>query len=202
MTNIGTFRTRSSCRLVQAKRRIISNSPCPRRRSISVLVNLKRLYSACVKPQRSKFKWFANQHCCHVNTRSCFNRCCTHHTLPMTAVRPIRLRKRCDFRSRGTIDGTLKVTNTGNSVDVFTLSSVGLDCDIESSVLLQPGASSSELPWNCEIPSNALAGTNAFSFRSVSSARSDAIENEVVVYTVDATWDSSSVAAISIGDET
>ena len=50
-------------------------------------------------------------------------------------------------------------------------------------------------------PSNALAGTNAFSFRSVSSARSEAIEKEVVVYTVDATWDSSSVAAISIGDE-
>jgi hypothetical protein len=43
-----------------------------------------------------------------------------------------------------------------------------------------------------------LAGSNAFSFRSVSSARSDAIENEVVVYTIDATWDSSSVVAISI----
>ena len=122
--------------------------------------------------------------------------------LPMTAGSDLFVYENdATSEAGGTIDGTLKVTNTGNSVDVFTLSSVGLDCDIESSVLLQPGASSSELPWNCDIPTNALAGTNAFSFRSVSSARSDAIENEVVVYTVDATWDSSSVAAISIGDE-
>jgi hypothetical protein len=98
----------------------------------------------------------------------------------------------------GNIQGTLIVTNTGNSVDVFSLSSVGLDCDVATSVVLQPGASTLELPWTCSVPSDALAGSNAFSFRSVSSARSDAIENEVVVYTIDATWDSSSVVAISI----
>ncbi|MGB2267563.1 MAG: hypothetical protein ACPH5T_02495 [Candidatus Poseidoniaceae archaeon] len=102
----------------------------------------------------------------------------------------------------GSIDGTLIVTNTGNSVDVFSLSSVGLDCELESSVLLQPGASSLELPWSCEVPDDALAGTNAFSFRAVSSARSDALQNEVVVYTIDATWDASSVVAISIDDRT
>ena len=102
----------------------------------------------------------------------------------------------------GSIDGTLIVTNTGNSVDVFSLSSVGLDCELESSVLLQPGASSLELPWSCEVPDDALAGTNAFSFRAVSSARSDALQNEVVVYTIEATWDASSVVAISIDDRT
>ena len=102
----------------------------------------------------------------------------------------------------GSIDGTLIVTNTGNSVDVFSLSSVGLDCELESSVLLQPGASSLELPWSCEVPDDALAGTNAFSFRAVSSARSDALHNEVVVYTIEATWDASSVVAISIDDRT
>ena len=98
----------------------------------------------------------------------------------------------------GSIQGTLIVTNTGNSVDVFSLSSVGLDCDVATSVVLQPGASTLELPWTCSVPSDALAGSNAFSFRSVSSARSDSIENEVVVYTIDATWDTSSVVAISI----
>lgn len=122
--------------------------------------------------------------------------------LPMTAGSDLFVYENDATSEAGeTIEGTLKVTNTGNSVDVFTLSSVGLDCEIESSVQLLPGASSSELPWVCDIPSNALAGTNAFSFRSVSSARSDAIQNEAVVYTVDATWDSSSVAAITVGDE-
>ncbi|MAR47220.1 MAG: hypothetical protein CMA41_05390 [Euryarchaeota archaeon] len=101
----------------------------------------------------------------------------------------------------GTIEGTLIVTNTGNSVDVFSLSSVGLDCELESSVLLQPGASTLEVPWTCEIPSDALAGTNAFSFRAVSSARSDAIQNEVVVYTIDATWDTNSVVAITVDND-
>ena len=122
--------------------------------------------------------------------------------LPMTAGSDLFVYENdATSEAGGTIDGTLKVTNTGNSVDVFTLSSVGLDCEIESSVLLQPGASSSELPWVCDVPSNALAGTNAFSFRSVSSARSGAIQNEVVVYTVDATWDASSVVAITMDDE-
>ena len=122
--------------------------------------------------------------------------------LPMTAGSDLFVYENdASSEAGGTIDGTLKVTNTGNSVDVFTLSSVGLDCEIESSVQLLPGSSSSELPWVCDIPSNALAGINAFSFRSVSSARSDAIQNEVVVYTVDATWDSSTVAAITLGDD-
>ena len=49
----------------------------------------------------------------------------------------------------------------------FLSLSVGLDCELESSVLLQPGASSLELPWSCEVPDDALAGTNAFSFRAV-----------------------------------
>ena len=101
----------------------------------------------------------------------------------------------------GTLSGTLLVKNTGNSADIFSLSSVGLDCDVESSVFLQPGASSAELPWICDVPSNALAGTNAFSFRAISSARSDSIENEVVSYTIDATWDSSSVASIEVSDQ-
>ena len=96
---------------------------------------------------------------------------------------------------------TLIVTNTGNSVDVFSLLLL-VWIVAESSVLLQPRASSLELPWSCEVPDDALAGTNAFSFRAVSSARSDALQNEVVVYTIEATWDASSVVAISIDDRT
>ena len=123
--------------------------------------------------------------------------------IPMTAGSDLTvLADNSVSEAGGSIDGTLIVTNTGNSVDVFSLSSVGLDCELDSSVLLQPGASSLELPWSCEVPDDALAGTNAFSFRAVSSARSDALQNEVVVYTIDATWDSSSVVAISIDDRT
>ena len=120
--------------------------------------------------------------------------------IPMTASSDLTVLADATTEAGGSIDGTLIVTNTGNSVDVFSLSSVGLDCDVESSVLLQPGASTLELPWTCDVPSDALAGTNAFSFRAVSSARSDAIQNEVVVYTIDATWDTSSVVAITIDE--
>lgn len=120
--------------------------------------------------------------------------------IPMTASSDLTVFSDATTEAGGSIDGTLIVTNTGNSVDVFSLSSVGLDCDVESSVLLQPGASTLELPWTCDVPSDALAGTNAFSFRAVSSARSDAIQNEVVVYTIDATWDASTVVAITIDE--
>ena len=119
--------------------------------------------------------------------------------IPMTASSSLTvLTDSSSAEASGTIEGTLIVTNTGNSVDVFSLSSVGLDCDLESSVLLQPGSSTLELPWSCDVPSDALAGANAFSFRAVSSARSDAIENEAVVYTIDATWNVDSVVALSI----
>ena len=99
----------------------------------------------------------------------------------------------------GTISGSFTVINTGNSADVFSLSSVGLSCQMESSVVLQPGESTFQLPYVCNVPEDALAGTNAFSFRAVSTARSDAIHNEVV-YTIDATWDANSVASISLAD--
>ena len=56
----------------------------------------------------------------------------------------------------GTISGTFTVINTGNSVDVFSLSSVGLDCQMESSVTLQPGGSTLQLPYVCDIPGDAL----------------------------------------------
>ena len=100
----------------------------------------------------------------------------------------------------GTISGSFTVINTGNSADVFSLSSVGLSCQMESSVVLQPGESTFQLPYVCNVPEDALAGTNAFSFRAVSTARSDAIHNEAVVYTIDATWDANFVASISLAD--
>ena len=119
--------------------------------------------------------------------------------IPMTAGSDLEIfPDDATTQASGSISGMLKVRNTGNSVDVFTLSSVGLDCEIQASVLLEPGQTSDELPWSCEIPSDALAGTNAFSFRSSSNARSNAVQNEVVIYTIDATWDASSVVSISV----
>ena len=98
----------------------------------------------------------------------------------------------------GTISGTVSVTNTGNSADEFSLSSVGLSCNLAQSVTLSPGASSSPLPWTCDVSEDALAGTNAFSIRVVSSARSDYVYSEVATYNVEATWDSASVVSISV----
>ena len=119
--------------------------------------------------------------------------------IPMTAGSDLEIfPDDATTQASGSISGMLKVRNTGNSVDVFTLSSVGLDCEIQASVLLEPGQTSDELPWSCEIPSDALAGTNAFSFRSSSNARSNAVQSEVVIYTIDATWDANSVVSISV----
>ena len=98
----------------------------------------------------------------------------------------------------GTISGTVSVTNTGNSADQFSLSSVGLSCNLATSVTLSPGASSSPLPWTCNVSEDALAGTNAFSIRVVSSARSDYVYSEVATYNVEATWDSASLVSISV----
>jgi hypothetical protein len=98
----------------------------------------------------------------------------------------------------GTIDGTVSVTNTGNSADQFSISAVGLTCTLAESVTLSPGASSSPLPWTCDVSEDALAGTNAFSLRVVSSARSDYVYSEVATYNVEASWDSTSVVSISV----
>jgi hypothetical protein len=98
----------------------------------------------------------------------------------------------------GTIEGTVSVTNTGNSADQFSISSVGLSCTLTESVTLSPGSSSSPLPWTCDVSEDALAGTNAFSFRVVSSARSNYVYNEVATYTVEASWDSASVVSITV----
>lgn len=98
----------------------------------------------------------------------------------------------------GTISGTVSVTNTGNSADEFSISSVGISCNIAQSVTLSPGASSPPLPWVCDVSEDALAGTNAFSIRVVSSARSDYVYSEVATYNVEATWDSASVVSISV----
>ncbi|MDP6224190.1 MAG: hypothetical protein QGF34_03935 [Candidatus Poseidoniaceae archaeon] len=121
--------------------------------------------------------------------------------IPMTAGADITvLSDNSPTVAGGTISGSFTVINTGNSADVFSLSSVGLSCQMESSVVLQPGESTFQLPYVCNVPEDALAGTNAFSFRAVSTARSDAIHNEAVVYTIDATWDANFVASISLAD--
>ena len=121
--------------------------------------------------------------------------------IPMTAGADINVfADDTPAEAGSTISGTFTVINTGNSVDVFSLSSVGLDCQMESSVTLQPGGSTLQLPYVCDIPEDALAGTNAFSFRAVSTARSDAIHNEAVVYAIDATWDPNAVASITLAD--
>ena len=98
----------------------------------------------------------------------------------------------------GTIDGTVSITNTGNSADQFSISAVGLSCTLADSVTLSPGASSSPLAWTCDVADDALAGTNAFSIRVVSSARSDYVYSEVATYNVEASWNTASVVSITV----
>ena len=97
----------------------------------------------------------------------------------------------------GLINGSFSVSNTGNSVDVFSLSSVNIDCVMESLVELQPGESKT-FPYTCNVPYDGNAGSNTFSFRSVSSARPDSVHNQVVFYTIEATWNSDTAVNITV----
>tara|TARA_B100000214_G_scaffold369557_1_gene342822 strand:- start:600 stop:2087 length:1488 start_codon:yes stop_codon:yes gene_type:complete len=97
----------------------------------------------------------------------------------------------------GIINGSFSVSNTGNSVDVFSLSSVNIDCIMESLVELQPGESKT-FPYTCNVPDDGNAGSSTFSFRSVSSARPDSVHNKVVFYTIEATWNSDTAVNITV----
>ena len=67
--------------------------------------------------------------------------------------------------------GSVILTNTGNTDDTFTITTVGTDCGLDTSVTLAPGLSSDALGWSCIVANDAQAGQQGIVFRAVSSVR-------------------------------
>ena len=51
--------------------------------------------------------------------------------------------------------GSILVTNTGNAEDTFSITTVGTDCGLDTSVTLAPGLSSDPLGWSCVVANDA-----------------------------------------------
>lgn len=96
--------------------------------------------------------------------------------------------------------GTVVLTNTGNTEDTFSITTVGVDCGLDVSVTVGPGLSTEPYGWSCVVPNDAAAGQRALSFRAVSSVRSNVVVELGELYTVEADWPSDSRVALSFAD--
>ena len=97
--------------------------------------------------------------------------------------------------------GSILVTNTGNAEDTFSITTVGTDCGLDTSVTLAPGLSSDPLGWSCVVANDAAAGQKDIVFRAVSAVRTNVALEQAVFYTVEADWPGSALVALSF-DET
>ena len=68
----------------------------------------------------------------------------------------------------GSVYGTLVLTNTGNTEDTFSITTVGVDCGLDVSITVAPGLSTEYYGWSCVVPNNAEAGQQGITFRAVS----------------------------------
>ncbi len=98
----------------------------------------------------------------------------------------------------GNVYGSVIVTNTGSASDTFTVTTVGTDCGLDTSVTLGPGLSSDALGWSCVVPNDAPAGQRSIVFRAVSALRSNVAIEEATLYTVDADWPGNTLVAITV----
>ncbi len=105
-----------------------------------------------------------------------------------------------EARPGETIYGTVTMTNTGNVEDTLSISTLGVDCGLDTNVTLGAGLSSSALGWSCILPSDALAGQQAITFRAVSSMRSNVAEEYSVLYSVEADWPANTLVALSFDE--
>ncbi len=96
--------------------------------------------------------------------------------------------------------GTVKLTNTGNTEDTFSITTVGTDCGLDITVTVGPGLSSEPYGWSCVVPNDAAAGQRALTFRAVSSVRSNVVVELGKLYTVEADWPSNSLVALAFAD--
>ncbi len=100
----------------------------------------------------------------------------------------------------GSVYGTMILTNTGNTEDTFSITTVGTDCGLDVTVTLAPGLSTEPLGWSCILANDAPAGPSALSFRAVSSVRSNVVVEQSDLYTVEAAWPNGSLVALSFAD--
>ena len=100
----------------------------------------------------------------------------------------------------GSVYGTLRLTNTGNTEDTFSISTVGVDCGLDLSVTVPAGLASEPLGWSCIVPNDADAGQRALTFRAVSTVRSNVVVEYSTLYTVEADWPGDSLVAVSFVD--
>jgi uncharacterized membrane protein len=86
------------------------------------------------------------------------------------------------------LQGTLYVTNKGNSGDTFLLSTYGLECNLSSnSVSLAAGQTDSGVNYSCPITSIILSGPHAFELLATSQADSGKTASVQVAYNVPST---------------
>ena len=86
----------------------------------------------------------------------------------------------------GSVYGTLVLTNTGNTKDTFSITTVGVDCGLDVSITVAPGLSTEYYGWSCVVPNNAEAGQQGITFRAVSGVRSNVVIEQSTLYTVEA----------------
>ncbi|HIA40323.1 MAG TPA: hypothetical protein EYN88_05560 [Candidatus Poseidoniales archaeon] len=86
------------------------------------------------------------------------------------------------------LEGTLYVTNKGNSGDTFLLSSYGLDCNFSAySVSLAAGQTDAGVTYSCPITSIILSGPHAFELLATSQADTGKSASVQVTYNVPST---------------
>ncbi len=93
--------------------------------------------------------------------------------------------------------GSVIVTNTGNSDDTFSITTVGRDCGLDTSVTLAPGLASNALGWSCIVANDATAGQQGLVFRVVSSVRSNVAVEQAAYYTVEPDWPGDALVALT-----
>lgn len=96
-----------------------------------------------------------------------------------------------------TVYGSVIVTNTGNTDDTYSITTVGRDCGLDTTVTLAPGLASSPLGWSCIVANDASAGQQGVVFRVVSSVRSNVAIEQAAFYTVEAAWPGDTLVALT-----
>jgi hypothetical protein len=96
--------------------------------------------------------------------------------------------------------GSVVLTNTGNTEDTFSITTIGEDCGLDASVTVGAGLSSEALGWSCVVANDAAAGQRGVSFRAVSAVRSNVAVQQVAFYTVEVDWPGDSLVALSLSE--
>jgi len=120
---------------------------------------------------------------------------------PVLANAGLEVRVDKDSAAPGeSVFGSVVLTNTGNTEDTFSITTVGEDCGLDASVTVGAGLSSEPLGWSCVVANDAEAGQRGVSFRAVSAVRSNVAVQQVALYTVEVDWPGDSLVALSFSE--